>query len=80
MKFCDAFSASSPLPTSADNNRGPLHDEERKEREIQHLAEVGRKQLQGLYNFPLDDWQLQAGGAIWEGHNVIVSAPTGAGK
>jgi DEAD/DEAH box helicase/Helicase conserved C-terminal domain len=48
--------------------------------ELQHFVEVGRTNLQGLYGFPLDDWQLLAGGAIMEGHNVIVSAPTGAGK
>ncbi len=32
------------------------------------------------FRFPLDDWQLLAGGALLEGHNVIVCAPTGAGK
>jgi DEAD/DEAH box helicase len=49
--------------------------------EHEFWIDIGRRELQGLYpNFPLDDWQLQAGGAIWEGHNVVVSAPTGAGK
>jgi hypothetical protein len=56
-----------------------LHDE-KTIAESQHFVEVGQKELQGLYTFPLDDWQLLAGGAICDGHNVIVSAPTGAGK
>lgn len=44
------------------------------------LIETGREHLSSLFDFPLDDWQLHAGGAICDGHNVIVSAPTGAGK
>lgn len=32
------------------------------------------------FNFPLDDWQLQAGNEIIQGNNVITCAPTGAGK
>jgi len=44
------------------------------------LMDIGRTHLSRLYDFPLDDWQLTAGGAIYNGHNVIVSAPTGAGK
>lgn len=31
-------------------------------------------------NFPLDDWQLQAGNEILKGNNVIACAPTGADK
>ena len=42
-------------------------------------VELGRTQLSHLFNFPLDDWQLQAGGEILLGHNVIVCAPTGSG-
>ena len=41
---------------------------------------LGRQRFQPFFDFPLDDWQLQAGGAILQGANVIVSAPTGAGK
>lgn len=44
------------------------------------LIELGRSALAGYFNFPLDDWQLKAGGAICQGCNVIVCAPTGAGK
>jgi superfamily II RNA helicase len=61
----------------------PQHDDDSNEKtnaELRHFVEVGRRNLQGLYGFPLDDWQLLAGGATIEGHNVIVSAPTGAGK
>ena len=75
---CEAFSASNRL--NAGREQRPLHDGNNEDEEMRNLVEVGRRELQGLYIYPLDDWQLQAGGAIWEGHNVIVSAPTGAGK
>ena len=39
-----------------------------------------REELQRHFSFPLDDWQLSAGSSILAGHNVIVCAPTGAGK
>jgi superfamily II RNA helicase len=42
-------------------------------------VELGRTQLAHHFDFPLDDWQLQAGGEILLGHNVIVCAPTGSG-
>ena len=42
--------------------------------------ELGRSELSSYFDFPLDDWQLRAGGEILSGHNVIVCAPTGAGK
>jgi len=42
-------------------------------------VELGRERLAHHFDFPLDDWQLQAGGEILLGHNVIVSAPTGSG-
>ena len=38
------------------------------------------KQLQSNFPFPLDTWQLDAGAAIYNNANVIVCAPTGAGK
>ena len=38
------------------------------------------KQLQSNFPFPLDSWQLNAGEAIYNNANVIVCAPTGAGK
>ena len=47
--------------------------------EVATMVELGREKLQPYFDFPLDDWQLQAGGAILQGHNVIVAAPTGAG-
>ena len=36
--------------------------------------------LQRSFPFPLDRWQLDAGRHILDGRNVIVCAPTGAGK
>ena len=45
----------------------------------EEAVELGRGQLAHHFDFPLDDWQLQAGGEILLGHNVIVSAPTGSG-
>jgi ATP-dependent helicase YprA (DUF1998 family) len=47
---------------------------------MQHLVETGRRELERSFDFPLYDWQLQAGGVLWEGHNVIVSSPTSSGK
>ena len=37
-------------------------------------------QLQPYFPFPLDTWQIEAGKHIMDGKNVIVCAPTGAGK
>jgi superfamily II RNA helicase len=37
-------------------------------------------QIRELFDFPLDDFQLEAAQHIDAGHNVIVCAPTGAGK
>ncbi|KAL7519190.1 hypothetical protein ACHAWX_003980 [Stephanocyclus meneghinianus] len=42
--------------------------------------ETATEQLQPHFPFPLDRWQLSAGASILSGHNVIVCAPTGAGK
>jgi replicative superfamily II helicase len=62
-----AFSSARPTPIT--------------EAELDEWLYIGRQQLQPYYpSFPLDDWQLQAGGAICRGYNVMVSAPTGAGK
>jgi superfamily II RNA helicase len=39
-----------------------------------------RQQLQKYFSFPLDSWQVAAGASLLSEHNVIVCAPTGAGK
>ena len=39
-----------------------------------------RRMLQSSFPFPLDAWQLNAGETILADRNVIVCAPTGAGK
>ncbi|KAL3933010.1 MAG: hypothetical protein SGBAC_010586 [Bacillariaceae sp.] len=49
------------------------------ERRIDTIA-LGRSEFEKYFDFPLDDWQLQAGGEILNGHNIIVCAPTGSGK
>ena len=36
--------------------------------------------LNNIFPFPLDDFQLQAIQALNQGHSVVVSAPTGSGK
>jgi ATP-dependent RNA helicase HelY len=36
--------------------------------------------FQALYDFPLDEFQLEACRALEDGHGVLVAAPTGAGK
>jgi superfamily II RNA helicase len=46
----------------------------------ERLVQIGRASFQSHFNYQLDDWQSQAGGAIIEGSNLIVCAPTGAGK
>ena len=46
----------------------------------QETIRLAQEQLAKYFSFPLDDWQLQAGGEIILGHNVIVCAPTGSGK
>src|SRR6187549_933260 len=38
------------------------------------------KDFLGLYDFPLDDFQLRGCEAIEEGRGVLVAAPTGSGK
>lgn len=48
--------------------------------EVEDAVRLGRSEFQKYFDFPLDDWQLQAGGSIQMGHNVIVCAPTGSGK
>mmetsp|Transcript_19575 Transcript_19575/g.29029 ORF Transcript_19575/g.29029 Transcript_19575/m.29029 type:complete len:1269 (+) Transcript_19575:83-3889(+) len=42
--------------------------------------ERGKEEFQPYFSFPLDDWQLQAGGEILQNRNIIVCAPTGSGK
>lgn len=48
--------------------------------EIEDAIRLGRSEFEKYFEFPLDDWQLQAGGSILMGHNVIVCSPTGSGK
>ena len=37
-------------------------------------------EFSGLYEFALDDFQVQACRAVEDGHGVLVAAPTGSGK
>ena len=44
------------------------------------LQQRGYNTFQSKFSYPLDSWQCEAGGGITLGMNVIVTAPTGAGK
>ena len=37
-------------------------------------------EFRSLYEFGLDDFQIQACAALEDGHQVLVAAPTGSGK
>ncbi|KAL7498164.1 hypothetical protein ACHAWT_007844 [Skeletonema menzelii] len=50
----------------------PVHDDA--------ATDHARAQLQKYFPFPLDSWQIAAGTSLLAEHNVIVCAPTGAGK
>ena len=43
-------------------------------------SEIATEQLQEIFPFPLDGFQLQAVDALNEGKSVVVCAPTGSGK
>ena len=43
-------------------------------------ASDGVIDLEQVFPFPLDDFQLEAIDALNQGHSVVVSAPTGSGK
>lgn len=73
------FSSSSPLKRRHVNPRYRMTGEVTDAAEAEHAVELGRS-LVKYFQFPLDNWQLQAGGEILMGHNVIVCAPTGSGK
>jgi len=67
-RFSASTSSSSAAETSATSS---LVDEQ---------IQIGRDAFSRYYNFPLDDWQLQAGGAIVQGRHVVTCSPTGSGK
>lgn len=56
----------------------PSSDEDRRrqgqQQQQQHeeFVELGRQSFAQYFAYDLDDWQLEAGGAIASGHNVIV--------
>ena len=77
---CFAFLRSS-ISNPSHRSRSNLFSavEESTDDAISRAVELGRSKLAQYFDFPLDDWQLQAGGEILLGHNVIVSAPTGSG-
>lgn len=86
LTLCLAFHVSSytfcPVTTSSTKYTKPrVYLTVRNSAATEHAeaVELGRAKLAHHFDFPLDDWQLQAGGEILLGHNVIVSAPTGSG-
>jgi superfamily II RNA helicase len=73
-----ATSASSSTPSTDETTFAPAPASSE---DLSDLVRFAKQQgLDKYFVFPLDDWQLQAGGAILRGDNVIVCAPTGAGK
>jgi superfamily II RNA helicase len=68
------------MPTTLASSVSPTESNEEEQRRIAMAVNVARQELSNYFDFPLDDWQLQAGGEILLGNNVIVSAPTGSGK
>ena len=52
----------------------------RNSQQQQQQQQQQRRMLQSSFPFPLDAWQLNAGETILADRNVIVCAPTGAGK
>ena len=79
VQYASAFTASprTSLTLSASSEQGGadvVMDDK------SFVIEDARWKLQPHFNFPLDSWQLEAGYEILQGRNVIVSAPTGAGK
>jgi superfamily II RNA helicase len=61
------------VATDVDDDSNTVHDDT-----ANH--DHAREQLQKFFAFPLDSWQLAAGTSLLAEHNVIVCAPTGAGK
>jgi superfamily II RNA helicase len=53
--------------------------QQQQQQNVDEWIATAQEQLAAYFPFPLDDWQLYAGGAICNGYNVVVSAPTGAG-
>ena len=58
------------------------NDNSQTEKESTHSSLISEElsTLERNFPFPIDSWQAEAGREILEGRNVIVSAPTGAGK
>lgn len=71
-----------PLHRYSTRNSNPVYSTASATDDVTEAAaiELGRTQLAQYFDFPLDDWQLQAGGEILSGHNVVVCAHTGSGK
>jgi len=60
------------IAADVDDSNTSVHDEA--------ATDHAREQLQKYFPFPLDSWQIAAGTSLLAEHNVIVCAPTGAGK
>ncbi|GKY92438.1 hypothetical protein MPSEU_000214300 [Mayamaea pseudoterrestris] len=74
---CHAFSIANNAQCRLDSR---CYAESASDISTDRLVQIGRASFQSHFSHPLDDWQCEAGGAISEGSNVIVCAPTGAGK
>lgn len=73
------YSAVSGADDVVANNNGGKEEEDDLSSQKERIA-LGKEKFEAHFDFPLDDWQYEAGGAICQGHHVLVTAPTGAGK
>jgi superfamily II RNA helicase len=73
-------SATTLFPSVRHNTSEPSSSNKRHLLSLSSQSDTNGFDIQHHFNFPLDDWQLQAGTEIIKGNNVITCAATGAGK
>jgi len=69
----------SRIASAAQSNINFLDDAKSNDDGLLSLKEATAA-FQPYFNFPLDEWQIEAGMHVKNGKNVVVCAPTGAGK
>jgi superfamily II RNA helicase len=68
----DLTSSVDDAPTAGDASRSNDDRLRRRKQQQEAFVELGRESFAQYFAYDLDDWQLEAGGAIASGHNVIV--------
>jgi superfamily II RNA helicase len=68
----DLTSSVDDAPTADDASRSNDDRLRRRKQQQEAFVELGRQSFARYFSYDLDDWQLEAGGAIAAGHNVIV--------